>query len=209
METTTGRRLFRMDGSISPLPTPFYCIGDASVKPSADPLPPQPQETPVADDQQPALVQVEPYDVLLAPGDKQSYKVRLYNSRGQLLKEVPAGEVSFGVDGPGSVSADGTYTAPAGNEHQVALVTCKVGELMGTARIRIVPPLPWSFHFNDAEDVPLTWIGGRVRYVLRDEDGERFAVKRDVLPTPKDPHNKLGTRSQLTMGPVDMANYTD
>ncbi|TWU23674.1 PQQ-like beta-propeller repeat protein [Bythopirellula polymerisocia] len=186
----------------------LYCIGDTRVTPSADPLPPQPQETPVDDDSQTALVQVEPYDVLLAPGGKQSYHVRLYNSRGQFLRKAAASEVSFGVDGPGSVSADGTYTAPAGNEHQVALVTCKVGELMGTARIRVVPPLPWSFDFNDDEDVPLTWIGGRVRYVLRDEDGERFAVKRDVLPTPKDPHNKLGTRSQLTMGPVDMANYT-
>lgn len=186
----------------------IYCIGDSNVAPSADPLPPKPQETPVDQDPQPALVQVEPYDVLLAPGVEQSYEVRLYNSRGQLLHQVPASEVSFSVDGPGTVSDEGTYTAPAGNEHQVALVTCKVGELVGTARVRVVPPLPWSFDFNSAEDVPLTWIGGRVRYVLRDEDGERFAVKRDVLPTPKNPVNKLGTRSQLTMGPIDMSNYT-
>lgn len=197
------------DGRIYvPTSNAIYCLGDASVTPSADPLPPRPQETPIDKDPQPALVQVEPYDVLLTPGEEQSYQVRLYNSRGQLLKEVPAGEATYSVDGPGTISVDGTYTAPSENEHQVALVQCKVGDLTGTARVRVVPPLPWSFDFETAEDVPLTWIGGRVRYVLRDKDGKRFAVKRDELPTPNDPNNKLGTRSQLTMGPVDMADYT-
>ncbi len=186
----------------------IYCIGDASVEPSADPIPPEPSETDIDKNPQPALVQVEPYDVLLSPGAEQAYQVRLYNSRGQLLKQVSASDVTFSVDGPGKVNSEGTYTAPAENAHQVALVQCKVDDLVGTARIRIVPPLPWSFDFNDADDVPLTWIGGRVRYVLRDKDGERFAVKRDVLPTPNDPHNKLGTRSQLTMGPIDMDDYT-
>lgn len=186
----------------------IYCIGDPEVEPSADPLPSQPEETAVDDDPEPALVQVVPYDVLLAPGGNQSYKVRLYNSRGQFLRDVAAEDVRFGVDGPGMVTSEGVYTAPNSKDHQVALVTCKVGELTGTARIRIVPPLPWAFDFDSDEDVPLTWIGGRVRYVLRDEDGERFAVKRDVLPTPNDPNNKLGTRSQLSMGPVEMTDYT-
>lgn len=186
----------------------IYCLGDESVQPSADPLPTAPQETPIGQDPAPSLVQVVPYDVLLAPGESQDYRVRLFNSRGQLLREVPASEVQFTVDGPGTVSSQGEYTAPTDNEHQTALVVCKFGDLQGTARIRIVPPLPWSFDFNDAEDVPLTWIGGRVRYVLRDQDGERFAAKRDVLPTPKDPHNKLGTRSQLSMGPITLSDYT-
>ena len=61
-----------------------------------------------------------------------------------------------------------------------ALVTCKVGELTGTARVRIVPPLPWKFDFAEG-DVPLTWIGGRVRYVIREKDGERFIAKKNLL----------------------------
>ena len=186
----------------------IYCLGDASVQPSADPLPSPPPEAPVSQDPVPAQAQVAPFDVLLAPGETQDYRVRLFNSRGQLLREVPNGEVQFTVDGPGTVSARGQYTAPAKEEHQAALLMCQIGDLQGTARIRIVPPLPWSFDFNDAQDVPLTWIGGRVRYVLRDQEGERFAVKRDVLPTPKDPKNKLGTRSQLSMGPVTLSDYT-
>ncbi len=185
----------------------LYCIGDPDVEPSADPLPESPQETPVSENQEPAWVQLVPYDTTLSPGDSQDYQVRLYNSLGQFLKEAPVNEVQFDVDGPGETATDGKYTAPDDNEHQVALVTCKVGELTGSARVRIVPPLPWEFDFSEG-DVPLTWIGGRIRYVIREQDGERFIVKKNILPTPKDPDNKLGTRSNLSMGPVDMANYT-
>jgi hypothetical protein len=186
----------------------IYCLGNPNIEPTADPLPTLPQETLVDQDAAPAQIQVVPFDALLSLGQTQDYRVRLFNSRGQLLREVPASDVQFSVDGPGSVSASGQYTAPDDNAHQTALVVCKVGDQTGTARIRVVPPLPWSFDFNEAENVPLTWIGGRVRYVLREQDGERFAAKRSVLPTPKSPVNKLGTRSQLSMGPVDLADYT-
>ncbi len=185
----------------------LYCIGNAETTPASTPFPASPPESPSSADQVPTVVQVEPYDTLLAPGGEQQYKVRLYNSRGQLLREVPPTEVQFSVDGPGSATLDGTYTAPEAAEHQVALMVCKVGDLTGSGRIRVVPPLPWSFDFNTGE-VPLTWIGGRIRYVIREQDGARFIAKRDLLPTPKDPNNKLGTRSQLAMGSLAMSNYT-
>ena len=56
--------------------------------------------------------------------------------------------------------------------------------------------------------MPLTWLGGRVRWEVREKDGEKFIAKKTVLPTPKDPNNKLGTRSFIWMGPTDLANYT-
>jgi outer membrane protein assembly factor BamB len=186
----------------------MYCLAAPDHEPHADPLPELPQEEPVSSDQAPAQVQVAPYDVLLAPGEKQKYSVRLFNERGQLLREVPASEVEFALDGPGELGEDGSFQAGAENEHQCALITGKVGQLTGTARVRIVPPLPWKFDFNESDDVPLTWIGGRVRYVVRDEDGERVIVKRSVLPTPRDPNNKLGTRSMMFMGPIGLSNYT-
>ena len=89
----------------------------------------------------------------------------------------------------------------------VPLVTCQLGNLTGTARVRITPPLPWKFDFNDG-NVPLTWIGGRVRFEPREVDGENVIVKKTVLPTPKNPDNKLGTRSFVWMGPTDLSDYT-
>ncbi len=185
----------------------LYCIGDPNAKTTSTPAPEWPKEKPVSEDQKPAQVQVVPYDVILAPGKTQDYKVRLFNSLGQFLKEVPASEVEFSVDGAGTTSADGKFTAPQENEHQVALVNCKVGDLTGTARVRVVPPLPWEFDFAEGE-VPLTWIGGRIRYVINEKDGERFITKKNLLPTPKNPNNKLGTRSQMMMGPIDLSDYT-
>jgi len=186
----------------------LYCLGNPNQVPEADPLPPAPKESPVSDDPKPAQVQVAPYDVLLAPGGRQAYKVRVFNSRGQLLSEPAAGEVKYSVDGPGTISDEGEYLAPKELTHQTALVTCKVDGLTGTVRVRIVPPLPWKFDFDSSADVPLTWIGGRVRYVVREVDGNRVIVKRDVLPTPRNPKNKLGTRSYLYMGPIDLSDYT-
>ncbi|MCG8450590.1 MAG: PQQ-like beta-propeller repeat protein [Pirellulales bacterium] len=190
-----------------PTSAALYCIGSKDARPSYGDLPTLPLETPVSEDPTPAHVQVVPYDVLLAPGGKASFRVRLYNSRGQLLKVMPGEEVNFDVIGSGSIT-DGVYTASQETTHRASLAVCKIEGLTGSARIRIVPPLPWKFNFNNQEKVPLTWVGGRVRYVVRNEDGEKVAVKRSVLPTPRDPNNKLGTRSRMWMGPTDLSDYT-
>jgi hypothetical protein len=186
----------------------MYCLAIPGQTPSADRLPPQPVEDPVSRDSTPAQLQVVPYDALAAPGGRQSFHLRLYNARGQLLREVPAGEATFAVDGPGAISAAGQYTAPAVAGHDCALITARLGDISGTARVRIVPPLPWSFDFNSDANVPLTWIGGRVRWEVRNEGGERFIAKKTLLPTPRDPNNKLGTRSFIWMGPTNLSNYT-
>jgi outer membrane protein assembly factor BamB len=185
----------------------IFCLGKPNQVPSADPLPQMPREDPLRDTNE-AQLQVVPYDTLLKPGDQQAYRVRLFNAKGQFLREVPAAEIKFGVDGVGMVSADGKYTAPPDAKHENALVTCEVGGLKGTGRVRISPPLPWKFDFNDSELVPLPWIGGRVRWEVRKDGAEQFIAKRTVLPTPKDPNNKLGTRSFIWMGPIDLSNYT-
>jgi outer membrane protein assembly factor BamB len=184
----------------------MYCIGTADQKPEADPLPTWPKETP--GDLKVAQVQLVPYDVVLSPGKKQEYKIRVFNAKGQLLPESVAKDAKFTVDGHGKIGANGMYTAPKENEHQCALVTCKLGQVSGTARIRVIPPLPWKFDFNRDKNVPLTWLGGRIRWEVREQDGDKFIAKKSVLPTPKDPHNKLGSRSFLWMGPTDLANYT-
>jgi hypothetical protein len=185
----------------------LFCLGKPGVEPSADPLPQLPRESALTDTNE-AQIQVIPYDALLKPGGEQAYRVRLFNAKGQFLREVPAAEITFSVDGIGAITSGGNYTAPADAGHDNTLVTCKVGSLTGTARVRITPPLPWKFDFNGANPVPLTWIGGRVRWDAREEGGEKFLYKKTLLPTAKDPKNKLGTRSFGWMWPIDLANYT-
>jgi outer membrane protein assembly factor BamB len=192
-----------------PTSAALYCIGNAEAKPQADPLPPMPKESPVTD-KKVAQVQVIPCDIILTPGQKQSYRVKVFNALGQEI-ELPEGE-QFSLDGPGQISdirtGEVSYAAPKDGNHQTALVICKVGNVTGSARVRITPPLPWKWDFNADEKVPLTWIGGRVRYEVRDMSGDKVIVKKSVLPTPRDPNNKLGTRSMMFMGPKGLANYT-
>lgn len=199
-----------VDGRVYfPTSAALYCLGPKSYEPPEQPeLPPRPTfEDQLHGDDKPALLQVTPYDALIAPGESLEYKVRVFNSRGQLLKTVYGEEAQLEVSGPGTLS-NATYSAPTKADHECALIVCKMHGIEGTARVRIVPPLPWKFDFNTGEKVPLTWVGGRVRWVHRQVDGEKIAVKRDVLPTPRDPNNKLGTRSRMWMGPIHMADYT-
>jgi outer membrane protein assembly factor BamB len=190
-----------------PTANALFSISAKDVKPSADPLPETPQEASLGDDPEVAQVQVSPFDVTLKPGDSQQFTVRLYNSRGQFVRMAKPEETEFRIDGPGEIKGEGAYTAAAREGHVGALVYCKVGQIEGHARVRIVPPLPWTFDFNKG-DVPITWIGGRVRYVPREVGDQRVAVKLDVLPTPKNPHNKLGTRSNMYIGPSNLTDYT-
>ncbi|HEY2415911.1 MAG TPA: PQQ-binding-like beta-propeller repeat protein [Pirellulaceae bacterium] len=174
----------------------LYCFEDTAKKHAADKRPALAKESPV-DDQKPALLQVSPCELLLGPGDKRDFTVRTYNARGQLLKESPA---EFSLDGPGSIDKDGIFTAPKDSGHVATIITAKVGDLSGKARLRIVPKLPWKFDFEGLKDPPITWVGARSRHVMRPVDGSNTMVKITTIP--------LGTRSRLSMGSSDLHDYT-
>ncbi len=160
---------------------------------------------------QPALVQVVPWETLLSPGADQPFRARLFDAKGNFVREAKPSEVKFAVaTGPGKVSTDGLYQAPSSSGHECALVACQVGELSGQARVRVTPPLPWKFDFEGVDDVPLTWVQGRVRYVIREGDnGNHVIAKPTELPTkPGAPTTKLGTRSQMWMGSDQLSDYT-
>lgn len=175
----------------------LYCFEDKSKKHAATSPPELAQEAPVTDDPKPAHVQVFPAEVLMAPGEKQQFTVRLLNSRGQFLKESPA---TFEVLGSGALTEQGEYTAPEDAGHVANYVTATVGNMTGKARIRVVPPLPWKFDFEGLKDPPITWVGARYRHVLREIDGSAAMVKITTIPK--------GTRSRLSMGHPDLHDYT-
>jgi hypothetical protein len=176
------------------------------------PIPEPVAEKPAGADDKPASVQIVPGVVLLSSGEKQQFHVRLYNDRGQFLKE---GDAEFTLEGKGQIDKTGLYQAPEGSEHTATVLTAKVGEVTGQARIRVVPPLPWKFDFQKTplvanpktkvEEglVPITWVGLRYRHVLREPkefDGRKVMVKVNTIPK--------GTRSQGWMGPDNLHDYT-
>ena len=174
----------------------MYCIAASKEpKPAADPRPE------VAGEKEfeglgAAHLQITPVESLIQPGETVKFTAKLFNAHGQFLKDVPA---KFTVEGTGGVDDKGVYTAASEAKHTAAIVTAEAEGVKGTARIRIIPPLPWTFDFSDKE-IPITWIGARYRHVFREVDGEPMMVKISTIP--------LGTRSQSWMGPTDLQNYT-
>ncbi|WP_367015917.1 PQQ-binding-like beta-propeller repeat protein [Bremerella sp. JC817] len=189
-----------------PTTTALYCVGVEGKETGFSGLPEQPKEVPASEDPEPATVQVIPAEDLVYPGDKIDYQVKLFNSRGQFLKDAES--VDFSVEGPAKITEKGELTANADAGHAPAYIQAKVGELTGDARIRIVPPLPWAFDFENIKideksgkgEPPITWVGARYRHVVRDVDGNKVMVKITTIPK--------GTRSQSWMGHTDLHDYT-
>lgn len=147
----------------------MYCIGKGGDAVPADPLPELPKETPRSEDMNPAHVQLVPVESLLAPGTRQEMHVRLYNAKGQYIRNANADEVEFTLAGSGVVEG-GKYTIGHDQQEQAASrITAKVGEISGGARVRVVPNLPWSYNF-DGGSIPETWVGIQYRHVGMDYD---------------------------------------
>ncbi len=189
----------------------LYCLGAKDTAPETQALPPTraamvsaSTKGPAGD---PAWVQVVPAEVQIAAGETVLLKARLYDAAGRFVKESPAEFTATA----GTVSGDGTYTAPAG-QHAAAIVTAKVGGLTGRSRIRSMPTLPWRFNFEDTPlaadpktgivkgEPPLPWIGMRYRHAVREVDGSKCLVKVTTIPK--------GTRSQGWIGPIGLHDYS-
>jgi outer membrane protein assembly factor BamB len=188
----------------------MYCIGLKDAQPKAEERPAPPKEDEITD-KTPAQVQVVPAEVLMKPGEKQAFKVKLYNARGQFVGD--ATDAKFSVDHGGEIDASGNFTAMSEPKHIGTYVNVEAAGITGKARVRIVPPLPWSFDFEDVPiDVPNpvtgvlegepypTWIGVRYRHKVRKADGNNAMVKVTTIPK--------GTRSQSWFGPTDLHDYT-
>jgi outer membrane protein assembly factor BamB len=173
----------------------LYCIGEKGKEPQATPRPEPPKEAPAENDPKPALVEVVPCESLLLPEGLQEFQVRLYNSKGQYLRTVNPDEIKFALQPPsppgakppvvpkgslGQIDKNGAFTAPAGHRPSAVYVQAEFAGLKGTARIRVIPDLNWKFDFNNGQ-IPVTWVGARVRHVPIDYDLLKTIEKKNSL----------------------------
>ncbi len=148
-----------------------------------------------------AHVQVFPYESLLAPGQKQSFQIRLYDKKGELISQ--ASRATWSVEQiAGSVESDGTYQAPADGS-SAGFVKATVEGVTGQARVRVIAPLPWSFDFEQpkAEAPPAWWAGAPGKVFQRTIEGAG-----NVLMRPRD--DTVGRRAKILMGPPTLTAYT-
>lgn len=149
----------------------------------------------------PAYVQVFPYESLLAPGQTATFKARLFDAKGQFIREEPA--ATWSVDQvSGSIDAKGVYTAAKAGS-TAGFIKATVGTLSGTARVRMIEAPPWTFDFENAasEAPPAWWVGAPTKVVQRTVDGIG-----KVLVRPRD--ETVGRRAKVFFGQPAMSGLT-
>ena len=174
----------------------LYCIGKPNAAVAKAAIPKIVRETSPDKDKSVSQIMLTPVELMLSSGQKTTLQVRGYNKNGQFVQLVKDAEIT--VVGGGSISKDYVYTAPASGVAGVVL-TAKSGAMTATARIRVIPSLPWKFDFSD-DKVPPVWIGADYRHKPAPLDGEKGLVKISTIPK--------GTRSQAWMGWTDLHDYT-
>jgi hypothetical protein len=177
----------------------LFCLGDKSkpFKPEKG-RPVELKEAPVAKDAAPALLQVVPAEVLIEPGQTVRFQARAFDAQGRAL---PAPAVEWALQGLAGKVDSGGFTPDAGKP-QAGKVTAKAGSLEAAARVRVVPPLPWSYDFEAVEvgKTPPWWIAAGNKFPVKELDGGKVLSKPPVA---------VGLdRSDVFLGPPTLSSYT-
>jgi outer membrane protein assembly factor BamB len=174
----------------------LYCIG----KKSTAALPAQASHEAAGEAGAATYVQVVPAELTLKPGEKARFTARLFDQQGRLIREEQA---AWSLDKlRGTIEQTGQFTPAPDAGMQAGIVKAKIGELTGSARVRVFAPLPWSEGFDSiaVDGVPPLWINTEVKYVVRDMEGNKVLMKKADQPIFK--------RARAFIGPPDMSDYT-
>ena len=185
--------------------TGIYCLGDKefSLKAYADSdvsmSEKDPSNTPDTTTSDPALIHVVPAEVLSAPGETAQFAARAYDEDGKLLKGQNG---VWSLDGlEGVIDNSGMLKLEARDVGGAGTVSVQVGEISDSARVRVIPELPWYEDFESIEEGkhPPHWVRAAGRYSVRDMDGNK------VLAKP--PARRGLQRSNVYIGRPDMGDY--
>ena len=178
----------------------LYAIGPKTAPASAAKPAPASEAAPAAAG--PAtLVQVTPTELILKPGETIALTVRAFDAKGNPV--ASPGAATWALENLQGTIADGKFTADQSTAGQAGLVKATVGSLSATARIRVIPDLPWTFDFEDGRDVPPPqWVNATGKFAVRDLDGSKVLVKLAENPF------AFAKRCRPFMGPADLSDYT-
>jgi outer membrane protein assembly factor BamB len=180
----------------------LYCIGKKS-RSSSSQTAASPVGTNVsshASTQAATFVQVVPTELILKPGDKVNFRVRLFDAQGNFIREEPSAQWS--LDQLQGTIENGQFTA-TGDKPQAGLVKATVNGITGSASARVFPPLPWSENFEAMapNSAPATWNNMTLKFAVRDQNGNKVLAKLTE-------GSSLLSRSRAYIGPSDWSNYT-
>ena len=146
-------------------------------------------------------IQIEPAEIVLSPGQKVTFRTKGFDAKG-LATGVQTATYSL-VGLQGKLLPNGWFKA-SGDRIQAGLIKAKSGPLEATARVRVIPNLPYV---EDFESLPLGksppgWMMSPVKARVDEVDGQK--VLRKLAERPSPPFARL--RGYM-MPPLD-AGYT-
>jgi outer membrane protein assembly factor BamB len=147
-----------------------------------------------------AHVQVVPADIVLQPGKAHAFKVRLFDDRGRFIREEAGAEWS--LTGLKGAAANNQFAPAADTGAQAGQLKATVGGVTGFARVRVIPPMPYSEDFSGiaVDQGPPTWLNTLGKYVVREVEGNKVLVKKQDLGIFK--------RTRSLFGAVGDSDYT-
>ncbi len=159
---------------------------------------PASQARPAASTDPVAQIQVFPHEVMLDPGGKQAFTLKLFDAKGNFIRQAPASEAQWSVELlQGTVGPDGTYVAP--KTGSAGFVKATMGGTSGQARVRVLPSLPLTYDFEGIKG-PMPWwtANSKVQATTIDDAG--------VILRPRD--DTVGRRARVLIGRPTWTNYT-
>jgi hypothetical protein len=176
-----------------------YCIGAKSLPPlgratpAPDPAKPAPSTEPAA------YLQVVPTELVVAPGKPVHFRARSFDAAGGFIREEQASWALAGLEG--DLSPAGDFTAA--KAPQAGEVKATAGGVTGSARLRVLGPLPYAEDFErlPPKSVPRHWIGAGAKFEVREVEGGKVLVKLAN-------EFSLLRRARAYMGPWNLSNYT-
>jgi len=148
----------------------------------------------------PAAVLVTPTELALTPGQTVKLRARLFDAQGRYLRDEPA---TWSLDGLKGSIADGSLTVASDPVEQAGLIKATVGTLSGSARAKVVHPLPWKETFDSYADaaVPPGWVNATAgKFSITTLDGQKVLQKA--------PDDTIFKRIRTFIGPPTWSNYT-
>jgi outer membrane protein assembly factor BamB len=222
-----------LDGRCFGTPTPYngkiyiqttrhlYCFGNAGNNPEL-PSAPAPEQWPAPGPA--ASLQIIPSEVLMRPGQTESFRVRALDANGLTVEEIQdASKIKWASFIPATAKVKSTMKAEFNGQGQLVAASDEMpsagafmaqdGALKGFIRGRILPYLPISQDFEkfsltetNAMDgamysyPPLPWIGARFKFDIRDLNGNKVLAKNM--------DNPFFQRATVFIGEPSTKNYT-
>ena len=144
---------------------------------------------------------VTPTDVIVKPGDAVPLTIRAFDAMGRSVA-APA-QAEWSLDELKGTVAAGRFTPDPAAGAQAGLVKATAGPVSATARIRVVPALPWTFDFEDGRDTPPPyWVNATGKFAVRDLEGSNVLVKLAENPF------AFAKRCRPFFGGTELSDYT-